>query len=81
MVIRMRKRTPTNAKLKTLYVMKYYMENTNPNKTASAKEVIEYLSSVGIKAERKAIYNDIEVLNKFGIKILKGHNGFYYQAG
>lgn len=77
----MKKRTPTNAKWKTLYVMKYYMENTNPNKTASAKEMIEYLSTVGIKSERKAICNDIEVLNEFEIKILKGHNGFYYQAG
>lgn len=57
------------------------MENTNPNKTASAKEVIEYLSTVGIKAERKAICNDLEVLNEFEIKILKGHNSFYYQAG
>ena len=74
------KRNPTNAKLKTLHVMKYFMENTNANHVATAKEVIEYLDSVGIRAERKAIYKDIEVLNEFGIKIIKGHRGFYYQS-
>ena len=74
------RRETTNKKLKTLHVMKYFMDNTGENKVASAKDVIEYLSSIGIKAERKAIYKDIEVLNKFGIKIKKGYHGFYYQA-
>lgn len=69
-----------NAKLKTLHVMKFFMENTNEQKLASAKDVLEYLQSIGIKAERKSIYKDIEVLNEFGIKILKGYHGFYYQA-
>ncbi len=75
------RKEPTNTKLKTLHVMKYFMENTNVNSVASTKDVVEYLGSVGIKAERKAIYKDIEVLNEFGIKILKkGYHGFYYQS-
>ena len=73
-------RRQANKKLKTLYVMKYFMENTNVDCVASAKDVIEYLSTVGIAAERKAIYKDIEVLNEFGIKIIKGYQGFFYQA-
>lgn len=74
------RREPINAKLKTLHVMKYFMENTDANHVASAKAVIEYLNSVGIRAERKAIYKDIEVLNEFGIRIIKGYHGFYYQS-
>ena len=74
------RKEPTNTKLKTLHVMKFFVENTNANCVASTKDVVEYLGSVGIKAERKAIYKDIEVLNEFGIKIIKGYNGFFYQS-
>lgn len=74
------RKEPANPKLKTLYVMKYFMENTDIDHIASAQDVIEYLNTVGINAERKAIYRDIDVLNEFGIKILKAYHGFYYQS-
>ncbi len=74
-------RQQANTKLKTLHVMKFFMENTNVNRTASANDVIEYLEGFGLSAERKSIYKDIEVLNKFGIKIVKAYHGFYYKAG
>ena len=45
--------------------MKYFMENTNATNTASAKDVIEHLGTLGIKAERKAIYKDIEADEQF----------------
>lgn len=74
------RRKPTNTRLKTLYVMKFFMENTNKDNIVNTNDVIEYLQSLGIRAERKAIYTDIKVLNQFGIKILKKNNGFYYEA-
>ena len=61
--------------------MKYFMERTGKDHIATAKAVIQYLESIGIKAERKGIYSDIEVLNKFGLRILKSGRGFYYEAG
>lgn len=67
-------------KLKTLYVLKYFVEQTNETKSASAADIIRYLSSLGIPAERKGIYNDIETFNKFGIHILKKGHEFFYQA-
>ena len=36
------------------------------------------LEKLGIKAERKAIYRNIDILNKFGIHINKSKNAFYY---
>ncbi len=72
----------TTTKLKTLYVMKYFMENTDKENAVTASTVINYLATLGFRAERKSIYSDIDVLNKFGIQILKkGRYGFYYEAG
>lgn len=68
-----------NTKLKTLYVLKYFVEQTNETKTASTAGIIEYLSSIGIPAERKSIYNDIDTFNKFGIQIVKKGQEFFYK--
>ena len=48
----------------------------------STQTLIDRLAEQGIKAERKAIYNDIECLNEFGydIILLSGKNGGYYMG-
>ena len=68
-----------NTKLKTLYVLKFFVEHTNKNHVASAVDIIEYLSKIGFSAERKSIYKDIETFNCFGVEIKKKGHGFYYQ--
>ena len=58
-------------KLKLLYLYKYLLENTDENHTVTVRDMIDYLSQNDIPAERKSIYNDIELLELFGVDIVK----------
>ena len=52
----------TNQKLKLLYLMKILLEQTDEEHTLTINEIISELSKYEIKAERKSIYNDMELL-------------------
>ena len=68
-----------NQKQKLLHIAQYLMENTDENHAVTTPQLIEYLKSQGIKAERKSIYNDIETLNDFGMDIIRSEehrNGY-----
>lgn len=71
-----------NQKQKLLYIAKYLMEQTDEHHAVSTPQLIEYLQSQGIKAERKSIYNDIDTLNDFGLDIIRSdeHRGGYMLA-
>ena len=71
-----------NQKQKLLYIAQYLMENTDEHHAVSTPQLIEYLNSQGIKAERKSIYNDIDTLNDFGMDIIRSdeHRGGYMLA-
>ena len=58
-------------KLKLLYITQYLMEKTDENHIATTTELIDYLASNGIRAERKSIYTDIELLIDYGLDIVK----------
>ena len=47
-------------KLKILYLMRVFSEKTDEAHPMSVKDLISYLESLGIHAERKTIYDDIE---------------------
>ncbi len=61
----------SNQKLKPLYIMDYLLRNTDEAHPASMKQIIAYLESQGISAERKSVYSDIEALCDYGIDILQ----------
>lgn len=71
-----------NQKQKLLYIAKYLMENTDEFHSVTTPQLIQYLNSQGIKAERKSIYNDIDTLNDFGMDIIRSdeHYGGYMLA-
>ncbi len=56
-------------KQKLLYVLKYFMENTDENHGVTVADIIAYLDSFSISAERKSIYDDIKTLIDFGVDI------------
>ena len=58
-------------KQKLLYIMKIFMEKTDDDYGVTVADIIEYLDSYEIVAERKSIYNDIECLRDFGMDIVK----------
>lgn len=67
-------------KQKLLYIAEYLMEHTDETHTVTTPQIIAYLESNGIKAERKSIYSDIEALNEFGMDIIRsGENRGGYQ--
>lgn len=73
----------SNQKLKLLYLMQLFMEQTDEFHYITMPEIIEYLSNFGIKAERKSIYDDIELLKVYGLDIMTSQekkNYYYYLA-
>lgn len=57
-------------KLKILYLIKLFSEETDEQHTVTMAEIINYLASKGISAERKSIYNDLEALDIMGYEII-----------
>lgn len=68
-------------KLKMLYLLKILSEETDEQHMLGAAGILDRLISYGIKAERKALYDDIEQLRRFGYDIVyvkSRTNGGYY---
>lgn len=53
-----------NQKLKPYLVLQILMEHTDEDHVLCADEIIDYLSDLGIEAERRSIYTDIAEINK-----------------
>ena len=53
-----------NQKLKPYLVLQILMENTDENHIMSAADIVAALDEMGIYAERRSIYTDIEEINK-----------------
>ena len=58
-----------NQKLKTLYLLKFLTENTDENHPLTMTQLLEMLAQVGIHAERKSVYDDLEALRQFGADV------------
>ena len=69
-------------KLKLLYLLDYLMEHSNEDHPITTQEMITFLESHGIRAERKSIYDDIACLQDYGadIELQRGRSGGYYIA-
>ena len=58
-----------NQKMKLLYLMKILLEKTDEENQMTIAEIISALAAYDIKAERKSIYSDLELLRQYGIDI------------
>ena len=77
----MAERKGDNQKLKMLYLVKIFMEETDDNHYLTMPEITQKLAYYGVNADRKTIYQDISELRKFGLDILteqEGRNYYYY---
>lgn len=67
-------------RLKLLYLAQLFQEQTDEAHTVTVADMIAYLAERGVSAERKAIYEDLELLRLAGLDIVhtktKTHN--YY---
>lgn len=69
-------------KLKILYLAQLLFERSDESHPLTTKEMIDYLSAQGIRAERKSIYDDMAALQNFGMDIIaiREKPGGYYLA-
>lgn len=72
-----------NQKLKLLYLLKILLEMTDENHSLTTRQIVEQLKNYGISEERKTVYTDIEILQDFGIDIIKNlvGNTCHYHIG
>lgn len=64
-----------NQKQKLLLLREYLERNTDEDHPASTAQVIEYLASRGVAAERKSIYDDMDTLSAFGLDVQRVRRG------
>lgn len=67
-------------KLKILYLARYLQEQSDEEHPVTVNDMISYLESLDIPAERRAIYDDLELLRAFGLDIVHVHgktHGYY----
>ena len=57
-------------KLKILHILSFLQRESDPDHPVTMAQITEYLASNGVPAERKSVYDDIEVLRTFGIDIV-----------
>ena len=67
-------------KLKILFIMKILLEKSDEKHPLTVSDIINELDEIGIPAERKSIYSDIELLKEFGLDIIceKARANYYY---
>lgn len=58
-----------NKKLKLLYLARYLQEETDERHPRTVQEMIAYLERQGISAERKSVYDDLELLRLYGLDV------------
>lgn len=63
-----------NQKIKILYLMKILSERTDDEHGLTLEEISSALAEHGVEAERKTLYDDLEVLRVFGLDIEKRKN-------
>ncbi len=64
-----------NQKQKLLLLRQYLEQNTDEEHPVSTQELIKYLASQGVSAERKSIYDDMETLAAFGLDVERVRQG------
>ncbi|MBQ6569392.1 MAG: transcriptional regulator [Clostridia bacterium] len=60
-----------NQKLKLLYLNDILQKQSDEEHPLSSSELCEKLAELGISAERKSIYSDIDALREFGVDIIQ----------
>lgn len=69
-----------NQKMKIMYLRDYMVKYTDENHAVTMKDIMAFLDSLGIQADRKTIYSDIEELRQYGVDIItyKTTTTYYY---
>lgn len=63
-------------RMKAYLVYDYLMRQTDANHVATGKDIAEYLNELGVQAERRSIYKDIEEINKAVLLTTGSHHQY-----
>lgn len=76
-------RAGENQKLKMLYIMKIFEEETDDLHALTMPEIIDRLAACGVNADRKTLYEDFRLLREYGCDIIAEKEGkiTYYHLG
>lgn len=58
-----------NKKLKLLYLARFLQEETDEQHPKTLQDMLSYLAAHGITAERKSVYDDLELLSLYGMDV------------
>ena len=75
------KRNGEHQKLKMLYLMKIFYEETDDFNSLTMQQIIQKLAGYGVMADRKTLYVDFNELRSFGVDIIMeklGRNSYYH---
>lgn len=67
----------SNQKRKLLYLGRILMRETDEAHPLSMAQILERLAQEGIAAERKSIYDDMELLREFGMDVVSNGRSYY----
>ena len=72
-----------NQKLKLLYLMRYLLRESDEKHPVTVAQMIAELERLGVSAERKSIYDDLEALRLYGLDVVqeRGQTTTYYVGG
>ncbi|MBQ3425636.1 MAG: WYL domain-containing protein [Clostridia bacterium] len=69
-------------KLKLCLIIDFFKKKTDPDHPATIDDIVNYLESIGIRAERKSIYRDIRAMEELGYEVISLHEKrFSYYLG
>ena len=71
---------PANTQTKILYLAKILLEETDEDHPLSTSQLIKKLAAYGITVERKALYENLETLEGFGLDVqkIKSRSNLYF---
>ena len=64
-----------NQKLKLLYLLRFLQRQSDERHPVTVADMIAFLASAGVNAERKSVYDDLETLMAFGIDLVRERRG------
>ncbi len=70
-----------NHKMALLYMMRELLLKTDEEHVMNASDLIKALENINLEADRRTIYSNVEILQDFGIDVIKKENGQGYYIG
>ena len=70
-----------NHKMALLYMMRELLQKTDEDHSMNAMDLIAALAAYDCEADRRTIYSNVEILQDFGIDVIKKENGQGYYIG